>query len=102
MKTTQIKNYLQKKDIEISLKRYGIEALNAMALGLFGSLIMGLILKNLGVWFDAPWLVSVGAKAQSAMGAAIGVCVAYALKAPILVLGASAVVGISGAALGDP
>lgn len=102
MKTTQIKNYLQKKDIEISLKRYGIEALNAMALGLFGSLIMGLILKNLGVWFDAPWLVSVGAKAQSAMGAAIGVCVAYALKAPILVLGASAVVGISGAALGVP
>ncbi len=47
-------SYLQKKNVEISLQRYGIDAMNAMALGLFGSLIVGLILKNLGVWL---WLL---------------------------------------------
>lgn len=43
-----MKDFLQRKNIEISLKRYGIEALNAMALGLFASLITGLILRNVG------------------------------------------------------
>ena len=85
-KKVDIKALLARKDIEFSLRRYGIDALNFMALGLFGSLIIGLILKTIGGWANLPWLVEIGGQAQAAMGAAIGVGVAYALKAPPLVL----------------
>lgn len=97
-----MKSFLKSKNIEISWHRYGIDALNAMALGLFGSLIIGVILKNVGSWLHLEWLIWTGEQAQSAMGAAIGACVAYVLKAPILVIGAASVVGISGALLGGP
>ncbi len=97
-----IKTFLAKRDIEFSMKRYGVDALNFMALGLFSSLIVGLILKTIGTWADLPWLVAVGTQAQGVMGAAIGVGVAYALKAPPLVLLASVATGTAGAALGGP
>lgn len=95
-----IKALLVRKDIEFSLRRYGIDALNFMALGLFSSLIVGLILKTFGSWLDLPWLVETGAQAQAAMGAAIGIGVAHALKSPPLVLLSSAATGLAGAALG--
>lgn len=38
--------FLAARNIEISFQRYGIEALNFMALGLFSSLIIGLILEQ--------------------------------------------------------
>lgn len=95
-----IKALLAKKDIELSLKRYGLDAMNFMALGLFSSLIIGLILKNLGTWLNVPLLVEIGTQAQSAMGAAVGVGVAYGLKAPPLVLFASCVIGLFGASVG--
>ncbi|MBV7440082.1 PTS sugar transporter subunit IIC [Weeksellaceae bacterium TAE3-ERU29] len=97
-----MQEFLARKNIEVSLKKYGIEALNAMALGLFGSLIVGLIFKSVGQWLDLEWLINFGSIAQSAMGAAIGVGVAYVLQAPILVLVSVAVVGLSGASLGGP
>ncbi|WP_165008571.1 PTS transporter subunit IIC [Neisseria yangbaofengii] len=97
-----IKTLLAQKNIEFSLRRYGIDALNFMALGLFGSLIIGLILKTVGGWTNLPWLVEIGGQAQAGMGAAIGVGVAYALKAPPLVLFAGTIVGLAGAALGGP
>lgn len=97
-----LKKFLKEKDIEISLKRYGIDALNAMALGLFGSLIVGLIMKNIGLWLGSEWLAEFGKIAQSAIGPAIGVGVAYALRAPVLVLVSSAAVGMIGATLGGP
>lgn len=97
-----IKALLAKKDIEFSLRRYGIDALNFMALGLFGSLIIGLILKTVGGWTNLPWLVEIGGQAQAGMGAAIGVGVAYALKAPPLVLFSGTIIGLAGAALGGP
>ena len=40
--------FLAKKDIVFSAKRYGIDALGAMAQGLFASLLIGTILKTLG------------------------------------------------------
>lgn len=97
-----MKTFLAARNIEFSLRRYGIDALNAMALGLFGSLIIGLILKTIGGWTDSVWLIEAGAHAQAAMGAAIGTAVAHALKAPPLVLFASAATGTVGAALGGP
>ena len=40
------KAFLKKKDIEISAKRYGIDALGAMAQGLFASLLIGTIIAR--------------------------------------------------------
>ena len=52
-----IKAFLAERNIELSLRRYGVDALNFMALGLFGSLIIGLILKSVGTWLGLTWLV---------------------------------------------
>jgi uncharacterized membrane protein len=97
-----LKAFLQSRDIEFSLRRYGIDALNYMTLGLFGSLVIGLILKTVGGWTGQPWLVEAGTMAQQSMGAAIGVAVAYGLKAPPIVIFASAAIGLLGAKLGGP
>ena len=43
-----VKQFLKRKDIEISLKRYGIDALGAMAQGLFCSLLIGTIHQHTG------------------------------------------------------
>jgi len=105
-----MKNFLKKKNITISMQNYGIDAMSAMALGLFSSLIIGLIIKTLGaqsiVMFGANpisnQLVLIGTAAMGMMGAAIGVAVAHRLQAPPLVLFASAVTGSMGAASGGP
>ena len=47
-KTSKVKAFLKKKDIEISVKRYGIDALGAMAQGLFCSLLIGTIINTAG------------------------------------------------------
>lgn len=102
MSNFSLKAHLQRQNIVISWQRYGIDALNFMALGLFSSLILGLIIKNIGTWTDLPWLIDIGTQAQSMMGAAIGAGVAYALKSPPLVLFTSIITGFAGAALGGP
>ena len=40
----QMKEFLKRKNIEVSAKRYGIDALGAMAQGLFCSLLIGTII----------------------------------------------------------
>lgn len=94
-KMNKLQSYLKNKGIEPSLKNYGVNALNAMAVGLFGSLIIGLVLKNIGKWLAISSLITYGEMAQKATGAAIAVAIAYALKAPLLVLVASVAVGIA-------
>ncbi len=94
--------FLKKKDIEISFKRYFIDALSFMALGLFSTLIIGLIISEIGNKFGVGELTTIGNYAKSATGAGIGVAIAYALKAPPLVLFSSAVIGLAGNELGGP
>ena len=54
----KIKAFLKRKDIEISLKRYGIDALGAMAQGLFCSLLIGTILNTIGTQFHIGFLTA--------------------------------------------
>ena len=67
-------------------KRYFIDAMGAMALGLFASLLIGTIFDTLGNYI--PWdpLKLIASYAKSATGAAIGVAIAYKLGAHPLVL----------------
>ncbi|WP_202079864.1 PTS transporter subunit IIC [Caldalkalibacillus salinus] len=93
---------LQKKGIDLSFRTYFVTALSYMALGLFSSLIIGLIIRTLGEQLGNDTLYDMGSLAMSMMGPAIGVAVAYALKAPPLVLFAAVVTGIAGADVGGP
>ena len=52
----KVKGFLKKKDIVFSVKRYGIDALGAMAQGLFCTLLIGTILNTLGNQFGVPSL----------------------------------------------
>ncbi|MFA9559068.1 PTS transporter subunit IIC [Evansella sp. AB-rgal1] len=105
-----MKEFLHRKGIKPSFKLYFIEALSFMALGLFSSLIIGLIIRTLGQelgrvdWLSPyiAFLEPIGSTAMGLMGPAIGVAVAYGLKAPRLVLFAAAVTGAAGAELGGP
>lgn len=100
--TIRKESFLKRKNIEFSIKRYGVDALGAMALGLFSSLIVGLILKVIGEKAGLDFLVEFGKQAISMTGPAIGVAVAYGLGAPPLVLFASVITGMAGYDLGGP
>jgi len=84
-------------DRKFSVREYFTKALNGMALGLFSSLIIGLILKQIGEQLNIPFLVSFGQTAQFLMGPAIGAGVAHAIGAPSLVIFASLATGAIGA-----
>ncbi|HIU95470.1 MAG TPA: PTS sugar transporter subunit IIC [Candidatus Copromorpha excrementipullorum] len=100
-------SFFKRKDIEISVKRYLQDALSAMALGLFASLLIGVIFNTIGEQtanlfgenMVSSFFVEVGGIAQQYMGAAIGVAVAWSLKAPPLVLFTSVVTGMMGATM---
>lgn len=55
-----MREFLKRKNIEISAKRYGIDALGAMAQGLFCSLLIGTIVKTLGQQLGMEFLIEVG------------------------------------------
>ncbi|MEG2349428.1 MAG: PTS sugar transporter subunit IIC [Hungatella sp.] len=102
MKQTGIKAFLTRKNVHITVKTYLIDALGAMAFGLFSSLLIGTIFATLGDKTHITIFITIADYAKSATGAALGVSIAYALKAPQLVLFSAATVGIAGNALGGP
>lgn len=88
-----MKEFLKRKNIEISAKRYGIDALGAMAQGLFCSLLIGTIIKTLGQQLSIQYLIDIGSYAMSVSGPAMAVAIGYALKAAPMVLFSLAAVG---------
>lgn len=88
-----------------AFKRYFLDALSAMALGLFASLIIGLILSQLskipGLEFIKEFAEIVSAKSP-VVGSAIGTAIAYGLKTSPLVIFSSAATGAFGYKLGGP
>ena len=103
--------FLKRKDIEISLKRYGIDALGAMAQGLFCSLLIGTIINTIGTQFNISFLTqpvatiagtdyTVGGLASAMSGPAMAVAIGYALKCPPMVLFSMTAVGFASNALG--
>lgn len=84
------------------IRNYITNVLNGMAWGLFSSLLIGLIIRQIGVLSGFDALVQFGSVAQKLMGPAIGVGVAYALKAPALVVMSAAVAGAIGAGSVQP
>lgn len=109
---SKFKKFLKRKDIEISLKRYGIDALGAMAQGLFCTLLVGTILNTLGTQLGIGFLkailytdkagtaYTIGAFASAMVGPAMAVAIGYALNAPAMVLFSLIPVGFATNAIG--
>ena len=94
------KAFLARKDIEISARRYGIDALGAMAQGLFCSLLIGTIINTVGQQLGIDYLVTIGGYATAMSGPAMAVAIGYALKCPPLVLFSLIAVGSAANGLG--
>jgi uncharacterized membrane protein len=111
----RIRTFLKRKNIEISAKRYGVDALGAMAQGLFCTLLVGTILNTLGNEFHVGFLsatvvtvgtgeaataYTIGGLACAMVGPAMAVAIGYALQAPPLVLFSLVPVGYATNVLG--
>ena len=97
---SEFKSFLERKNIIVSGKRYGVDALGAMAQGLFASLLIGTIISTIGEQAGLPWLVEVGGFAKSMAGPAMAASIALALGAPALVLFSMLAVGAAANKLG--
>ncbi len=110
----RVREFMKRKNIVISAKRYGIDALGAMAQGLFCSLLIGTILNTIGTQFGLEFLsqvvatigtgekeitYTVGGLASAMSGPAMAVAIGYALQAPPMVLFSLVTVGFSANAL---
>ena len=111
MTKNSFKAFLERKNIEISARRYGIDALSAMAQGLFCSLLIGTIINTIGTQFHIGFLTNpvctiggadytVGGLAVAMTGPAMAIAIGYALKSPNLVLFSLATVGFAANGLG--
>ena len=86
-------------------KRYFVDAMSAMALGLFSSLIIGLILSQLSRIPYLGFLAQFGevvSASSPVVGGAIGAAIAWGLKAKPLVIFSSVVTGAFGYTVGGP
>lgn len=81
-------------------RRYGLDALSAMAQGLFCSLLIGTIIKTLGQQLNLSILVDIGTYAMGVSGAAMAVAIGRALQADPMVLYSLAAVGMASNAEG--
>ena len=97
---SKVKEFCQRKNIEVSAKRYGVDALGAMAQGLFCSLLIGTIIKTIGQQAGIEFLVNIGTYASQMAGPAMACAIGFALQADPLVLFSLITVGFSANELG--
>jgi len=86
-------------------RRYLLDAMSAMGLGLFASLIIGLIISQISQIPCLEFLKPFGdvlSASSPVVGAAIGVAIAYGLKVVPLAMFSSAATGALGYQLGGP
>ena len=112
---SKLREFLKRKDIVFSGKRYGIDALGAMAQGLFCTLLVGTILNTIGQQFNIGFLnavlvtlgkgegavtYTIGGLASAMVGPGIAVAIGSALHAPGMVLFSLIPVGFAANAIG--
>jgi len=102
IRTKKEKNFILGKDCFMKrfVKRYLIDAMGAMALGLFASLLIGTIFGAIGMIPHLEIFATIGGFAKAMAGAAMGVAIAFSLKAHPLVMFSAAAVGYAANAQG--
>lgn len=106
-----MREFLKRKNIIFSGKRYGIDALGAMAQGLFCTLLVGTILNTIGQQFHIGFLTqivatingtgyTIGGLASAMVGPGIAIAIGYALQCPPMVLFSLIPVGFAANAIG--
>ena len=106
-----ISSFLSRKEVKPSFKTYGVDAMSAMAQGLFCTLLVGTILNTIGAQFHIGFLTahvvtiggvgySIGSVACAMVGPAMAVAIGSALNAPALVLFTLVPVGYATNAMG--
>ena len=98
----RFKDFCERKHVDLTWHAYFVDALGAMALGLFASLLIGTIFQTLGDKTGWEAFVTIAKYAKAATGAAIAVAIAYKLRCEGLVLFSAIAVGIAGNELGGP
>lgn len=111
----KLSEFLKRKDIIFSAKRYGIDALGAMAQGLFCTLLVGTILNTLGQQFHISFLnriivtitsddnaisYTIGSLASAMVGPGIAIAIGFSLHCPPLVLFSLIPVGFAANTMG--
>ena len=111
----KVKEFLKRKDVILSGKRYGIDALGAMAQGLFCTLLVGTILNTIGQQLHIGFLneviatigkgegavtYTIGGLASAMVGPGIAIAIGFALRCPPLVLFSLIPVGFAANAMG--
>ena len=111
----KLKSFLKRKNVILSWKRYCIDAMSAMAQGLFCTLLVGTILNTIGSQFGIPFLTgsivtlgsgegavsyTIGGLASALVGPGIAIAIGFALNAPALVLFSLIPVGFATNAIG--
>lgn len=94
--------FLRRKDVVFSAKRYFVDAMGSMAMGLFASLLIGTILSTVADKLSLAWLSDIAAFTSAATGSAMAVAIGHALNAPPLVLFSLCAVGYGANSLGGP
>ena len=100
--TRGIAAFLARKGVVFSAKRYLVDAMGSMAMGLFASLLIGTILSTLADKLSLDWLKEIASFASAATGSAMAVAIGLALQAPPLVLFSLCAVGYGANSLGGP
>ncbi|NLM15279.1 MAG: PTS sugar transporter subunit IIC [Clostridiaceae bacterium] len=96
----KIKQFMQRKNIVITPRRYGVEAMGAMAQGLFCSLLIGTILNTIGTQTGLDFFNTIGGYAAAMAGPAMAIAIGHALQSPPMVLFSLTAVGYASNVLG--
>lgn len=99
---SKFKDFCTRKGVDMTWRAYFVDALGAMALGLFASLLIGTIFQTIGDKTGIEAFATIAKYAKAATGAAIAVAIAYTLGCKGLVLFSAIAVGIAGNELGGP
>ena len=71
-------SFLKRKDIDLKPKRYFIDALGSMAMGLFASLLISTIFSTIADKLSIGWLATVASYAKQASGPAMAIAIGMA------------------------
>lgn len=111
----RLKKFFLRKDVVFTMQRYGIDALGAMAQGLFCTLLVGTILNTIGQQFGIAFLnqvivtigsgegavsYTIGGLASAMVGPGIAIAIGFALHCPPMVLFSLIPVGFAANAMG--